>query len=112
MIAASCGGTSKAEPTQKDIDAVAAAVSDIVFQCRLFTTGQIASPDAQALKRDVETLLDAYGRLEPDTTFEVGSNGSLQRKTTLRKQLRFGARVLADRCSPEQSGRLKEAADD
>ena len=111
MLAASCGGDSKAEPTQEDIDVVGTALADIVFQCRLFTTGQVASPDQQSLKQDVETLLEVYSSVEPDTTFELGS-GNIQRKTTLRRELRLGARVLGERCAPEQSSRLKEAAAD
>ena len=110
FLVVGCGGTAKDDPTPEDIDAVAAAVADIVYQCRSYTAGHVAAPDAQALERDVDALLEAYGRLEPDTSFEVGADAGIPRKTSLRKELRFGARVLNDDCLPEQAERLSEAA--
>lgn len=106
-----CGGTSKEDPTPEDVDAVATAVADIVYQCGSYSAGHIAAPDAQALERDVETLLRAYDRVEPDTSFVVGADAGIPRTTSLREELRFGARILNEDCLPEQAERLTEAAD-
>jgi hypothetical protein len=111
LLAVGCGGTAKEDPTPEDIDVVAAAVSDIVYQCGSYTAGHVAAPDAQALERDVDTLLEAYDRLEPDTSFQVGADAGIPRRTSLRKELRFGARILNEDCLPEQAERLSEAAD-
>jgi hypothetical protein len=105
-----CGGDPKAEPTPDDVDAVASAVADIVFQCGTFTAGHVAAPDAEALERDVDALVGAAGRLQPDASFEIGAAAGIPRATSLREELRFGARVLEDGCLPEQAERLRKAA--
>ncbi len=112
LATAGCGGTPKEEPTREDIDLVAAAVGDIVYQCGSYTAGHVAAPDAQALERDVDTLLEAYDRLEPDTSFEVGADAGIPRTTSLREELRFSARILDENCLPEQAERLTESASD
>ncbi len=85
-------------------------MSDLVYQCGAYTSGFVAEPDTAALERDVETLLAAYDRLEPDAGFEVGEGTDLTRSTTLREELRFGARVLNEGCVPELGQRLSDAA--
>jgi hypothetical protein len=112
LLVLGCGGSSKEEPTREDIDLVAAAVGDIVFQCGSYTAGHVAAPDAQALERDVDTLLEAYDRLEPDTSFEVGADAGIPRTTSLREELRFSARILDENCLPAQAERLTESATD
>lgn len=110
LLLAACGGAEKEEPAPDDVDAVAAAMSDLVYQCGFYTAGHIAEPDRQALEQDVETLLEAYDRLEPDSEFEIGEGTAVSRSTTLREELRLGARVLDEGCLPELGNRLTEAA--
>jgi hypothetical protein len=113
FLLAACGGAEKKEePRPEDVDAVAAAMSDLVYQCGSYTAGHIAEPDREALERDVETLLDASDRLEADSSLEIGKGTAVARSTTLREELRLGARVLGDGCVPELGDRLTEAADD
>lgn len=90
---------------------VAAAVGDIVYQCGQYTAGQVSAPDASALEADVDALLDASERLEPDATFEVGAQIGLPQTTSLREQVELGARVLGEGCVPEQAERLAGALD-
>ena len=111
ILLIACGGTEKATPTPDDVDEVAAALSDLVYQCGSYTAGRIAEPDTTALERDVETLLAAYDRLEPDTGFEVGEGTGITRSTTLRDELRLGSRILNDGCVPELGQRLSVATD-
>jgi hypothetical protein len=106
-----CGGDSKAEPAPEDVDAVATAVADIVYQCGTYTSGHVAAPDGEALERDVDALVEAAGRLQPDASFVVGADPGIPRTTSLREELRFGARVLDDGCLPEQAERLRDAAE-
>jgi hypothetical protein len=95
-----------------DVDLVAAAVGDLVYQCGAYTAGHVAEPDAAALERDVETLLAAYDRLDADAGFEIGAGTQIARSTTLREELRLGARILDDGCVPELGQRLGDAADE
>lgn len=111
LLPSGCGGSEKEQPAPEDVDLVAAAVADIVYQCGSYTTGQVTEPDEAALERDVNTLVEAYDRLEPDASFEVGATVELTRTTTLREELRFAARTLADGCLPAQAQRLSDAAD-
>ena len=111
MLFAACGGGSKKEPTPEDAELVAAAVGDIVYQCGQYTAGQVSAPDASALEADVDALLDASERLEPDASFEVGAQIGLPQTTSLREQVELGARVLGEGCVPEQAERLAGALD-
>jgi hypothetical protein len=110
LVGAACGGTSKDAPTPKDVDMIAAAVSDLVYQCGSYRAGHIAEPDTAALERDVEALLAAADRLDADAGFEVGEGTGIARSTTLRDELRLGARVLDDGCVPELGQRLNDSA--
>lgn len=109
LLPSACGGSEKEQPAPEDVDLVVAAVADIVYQCGSYTTGQVTEPDEAALERDVDALVEAYDRLEPDASFEVGAV-ELTRTTTLREELRFAARTLADGCLPAQAQRLSDAA--
>ena len=110
LLLAGCGGSSKQEPAPEDANTVAAAVSDIVYQCGQYTAGQVSAPDTAALEADVDALLDAYDRLEPDASFELGAQLGLPQTTTVREQLELGSRVL-EGCMPEQAERLAGALD-
>ena len=111
VLLVGCGGTSKVEPTPEDANLVAAAVGDIVYQCGQYTAGRVSAPDVAALEADVDALLDASERLEPDASFEVGAQVGLPQTTSLREQLELGSRVLGEGCVPEQAERLAAAAD-
>jgi hypothetical protein len=111
VLFTACGGSSKKEPSPEDADLVAAAVGDIVYQCGQYTAGQVSAPDASALEADVDALLDASERLEPDASFELGAQIGLPQTTSLREQVELGARVLDEGCVPEQAERLAGALD-
>lgn len=95
-------------PSQRDIDATAAAVSDIVFQCQSVAAGYIAQPDAPSLERDVDVLVSVFRRVRPDDSFRLGSRGSMTRTTTVRRELALAERNLRDGgCSTGQAERLR-----
>jgi hypothetical protein len=54
----------------------------------------------------------AYDRLDADAGFEIGAGTQIARSTTLREELRFGARILDDGCVPALGQRLGDAAEE
>jgi hypothetical protein len=111
VLLGGCGGTSKEPPTPEDAKLVAAAVGDIVYRCGQYTAGTVSAPDVAALEADVDALLDASERLQPEASFEVGAEIGLPQTTSLREQLALASRVLGDGCVPDQAERLADAAD-
>jgi hypothetical protein len=107
VVAVGCGEDPKVEPSQRDVEAIATSVGDVVYQCRSVASGFIESPDGSQLKRDVDILLDMHSRVDPDATFDLPGQGA----TSLRDQLRLVDRQLEDGCSREQAERLQEAVD-
>src|SRR5258705_11447911 len=57
LTLAACGDAPRRPPTQRDVATIAAAVSDIVYQCQSVAAGFIAAPDRASLTRDVNLLL-------------------------------------------------------
>lgn len=107
MIAAGCGGTPRRAPTQQDAVTIGAAVSDIVTQCQSVAAGFIAGPDTSALGRDVDALLRADRRVQPDARFVLGSSAGVTLATTLHKELSVAEENLAAGCSRRQAKRLQ-----
>lgn len=109
MIAAGCGGaagTSKRNPTPRDVAVIGAAVSDVVYQCQAAAAGYIAAPDRAAVKRDVDRLVDVVAEVEADARFRFPGRAQA---TTLRAQAQQAARSLRADCAPEQAKRLDDA---
>ena len=107
VIAVGCGGASKRAPTQRDVGAIAAAVSDIVTQCQSVAAGFIAGPDDTSLRRDVDALVRTYGRVRPDARFVLGSSSGVTLATTARKELSLAEQNLAVAgCAPRQETRV------
>jgi hypothetical protein len=111
LVAAGCG-EEKRSPTPSDVDAIMAAVSEIVFQCRSVERGLLAGADERALRRDVDTLAEAAKEVDPDARFRPPES-PLRRKTTLRDQTELAVERLGEKgCSREQAERLREALGD
>jgi hypothetical protein len=109
-IASGCGGgSSKREPSERDVAVIAASVSDVVYQCQAAAAGFIAGPDRKALTRDVDRLVDAAGRVQADARFRASRRASAT--TTLREQVAVAVRSLRAECSPAEAERLEGAVD-
>jgi hypothetical protein len=105
-----CGGAKhKPPPTQRDVGAITAAVADIVYQCQSAAAGFVAGPDEAALRRDVDALVSAYGRVRADAPFRLPSSTGQARRTTLRDQAALAARNLSADCSAKQAARVQAA---
>jgi hypothetical protein len=108
-IATGCGGgSSKRQPSEHDVAVIAASVSDVIYQCQSAAAGFIAGPDREALKRDVDRLVDAAGRVQAGARFRTARRAS--GTTTLREQVAIAVRSLRAKCSPQQAKRLEGAA--
>jgi hypothetical protein len=108
VIAAGCGGVTKSAPTQREAQAISAAVSDIVTQCQSAAAGFVAGPDAASLRRDVDALVQTYGRVRANARFVVGSSSGVTLATTPRKELSLAEQNLAAAgCAPRQAIRLQ-----
>ena len=107
--AAACGGEEKAAPGNQ-VDAIVAATSEIVYQCRAVESGFLSSPNTEALERDVDVLLAAADEFDLDATFDR-PQASVQPETTLREQIELAIARLEGSCSPEQAEELQAAID-
>jgi hypothetical protein len=104
---AGCGSITKTAPTQQDVVAIGAAVSDIVYQCQSVATGFTAGPDVSALRRDVDTLLNVSQRVRPDARFVPGSASGVTSTTNLRQEISLATQNLTlAACAPAQAKRL------
>lgn len=102
---ASCGGGEpKTDPSQRDVNRLVTAFSDVVYQCRAVQAGFVDRIDGRLVQRDVDVVVDAWDRLRPDARFPTGTG-----TTTLRKQSRLMVRQLEDGCAPKQANRVEEA---
>lgn len=102
-----CGGSARRAPTPRDVTTVAAAMSDIAYQCQSVAAGYVASADASSLQRDVDALLDAYRRVRPDAPLVIGPL-----RTTLRRELRLAElNVRSAGCSAAQERRITAVLD-
>jgi hypothetical protein len=108
VVAAGCGGggSSKRKPTQHDVAVIAAAVSDVVYQCQSAAAGYIAGPDRATLTRDVDRLVTVAADVDADEQFRISSRAP---RTTLREQVELTQRSLRADCAPEQAKRLDSA---
>jgi hypothetical protein len=124
LLAAGCtGGEEKREPGANDVDAILAATSNIVFQCRGAERGFL-SIDGEALDRDVDTLIEAADELDPEATFRRpqtlepdetldDEEELVDSETSLRDQAELAiARLEDESCSPEDAERLRDAIGD
>jgi hypothetical protein len=94
------------------VDAIAAAASNIVFQCRSLERGFVSTVDREALDRDVETLVEATETFDPDAPFRRPAP-AVEPETTLRDQVELAlARRDENGCSPEDAERLRDALGD
>ena len=113
LTLAACGDAPRRPPTQRDIATIAAAVSDIVYQCQSVAAGFIAAPDTASLTRDVNLLVNVDHHVRSDATFALGSTAGTTRKTTLRKEISLAGRNLSNaNCAPAQAKRLQGAPGD
>jgi hypothetical protein len=107
-LGAGCGEEDKPPPDVEDVDRITASVSKIAFHCRSVEQGFLASVDEEALRRDVDPLLDAAEDLDPGVTFRL-PEPAIKPETTLRDQVELAARLLGEGCSPEDAERLRDA---
>jgi hypothetical protein len=119
-VAAGCSGGDEPPPEADDIEAILAATSNIVFQCRAVERG-FASIDEEALDRDVDALVAAAEELDPDATFrrpeslelDVQPGEAELDETSLRAQAELAiARLEDESCSPRDAERLRDSLGD
>jgi hypothetical protein len=108
-VLAGCGGDPKVAPGQRDVETIAAAVSDVVYQCGAVRAGYVARADGAAVTRDVDLLLSLHDRLDAGAKFDLPVAGA---PTTLSAEMRLAARRLEGRCAPRQAARLRDALRD
>jgi hypothetical protein len=106
---AACGGGADAPPkhapTQRDVSAVAAAMSDIVLQCQSVQAGLVAAVDQGAVRTDVDALLGVYRRVRPDARLTIGPL-----HTTPRRELALArANLQGGGCSAAAARRVAAA---
>jgi hypothetical protein len=105
-----CGGGGSAAPpkhapTQRDVSAVAAAMSDIVLQCQSVQAGLVAAVDQRAVRNDVDALLGVYRRVRPDARLTIGPL-----HTTPRRELALArANLQGGGCSAAAARRVAAA---
>lgn len=104
LLAGCNGDQPKVTPDQRDVNRLLAAVSDVVYQCQAVEAGYTNRLDARSVERDVEFLVDAWGRLRADSRFRTATG-----TTTLRQQSRVAVRRLDEGCAPRKAARLQEA---
>lgn len=106
---ASCGGDSvppRRKPSPRDVSTIAAALSDIVYQCQSVAAGLVSGTDSAGLHRDVDALLATYRRVRPNAPITIGA---LQ--TTPRRELTLaGENLQQSGCATVQARRVAAAA--
>lgn len=126
LAATGCSGDGdKPPPGANDVDAILAATSNIVFQCRAAERGFLPV-DAETLDRDVDALVAAAEEFDADAMFRrpqslepdvpVGEEAELEEaasETSLRDQAELAiARLEDESCSPQDAERLRGALGD
>jgi hypothetical protein len=109
ILCGGCGGNSKRLPTSADIAAIAASLSDVVYQCGSVAAGYIAAPDQGLLERDVRRLASVVDRVRPDARFVLGSPPAA-RTTSLRKEVALAVHELNKVGCPHQQARRLQLA--
>lgn len=104
LVGACNGDEPKVPPDQRDVNRLVAAVSDVVYQCLAVEAGYTDRLEARSVERDVDILVDAWGRLRADSRFRTATGTS-----TLRQQTKITLRRLEHECAPEQAARLRVA---
>jgi hypothetical protein len=111
LVAAGCGGE-EAKPTPgNQVDSIAGATADIVFQCRSVKSGFLSTVNEEAVDRDVEALTEAAEEFDLDATFRLPPP-AFEPETTLRDQIALAVTRLEDDCSPEHAEQLRSVLDD
>jgi hypothetical protein len=108
LAVTACGGASgpaRRPPTGHDVAVIAQAMSDVVYQCQSVAVGLTANPDAAAIRRDVDALLGAYRRVQPDAKLTIGPL-----HTTLRRELGLARANLQAGCATGAARRLADAS--
>lgn len=105
---AACGNDPKPSPKPDDIAVIGSSVGDIVYQCESVAAGFVAEPDGAQLKRDVNALLAAADRVNPDAKYEAGTAPGPTRRTSVRGELRLARRLLKT-CDSSLAKRLDAA---
>ena len=100
-------GTASSEPTEEDVVAIGAAVSEVVAQCQAVAAGFVEGPERDTLERQVAVLANAAGRFDASTPFTAGGATEVAGPTTLRATLDLAARHLQDGCAPDLVSRLR-----
>lgn len=108
VAVAACGSEPKPSPKPDDIAVVGSSVGDIVYQCESVAAGFVAEPDDAQLKRDVNALLAAADRVDPDAEYKAGAAPGPTRRTSVRGELRLARRILKT-CDPPLAKRLEAA---
>lgn len=122
LMSSGCDGGDKPPPGANDVDAILAATSNIVFQCRATERG-FMSIDEETLDRDVDALVEAAEEFDPEATFRrpqsfepdapLGDEAELDSETSLRDQSELAiARLEDESCSPQDAERLRDAIGD
>ena len=62
----------RSEPTEEDVVAIGAAVSEVVAQCQAVAAGFVEGPERDTLERQVAVLANAAGRFDASTPFTAG----------------------------------------
>jgi hypothetical protein len=78
-----------------------------MYQCGAVDAGYVNKVDARSIKRDVDFMVDARGRLRPNSRFRPGTG-----TTTLGWQARLVVRRLGAECAPSQGARLRQSLED
>ena len=109
--AAACSGDEEKAAPGNEVDSIAGATADIVFQCRSVKSGFLSTVNEEAVDRDVEALTRAAEEFDLDATFQLPPP-AFEPETTLRDQIELAVTRLEDDCSPEHADRLRGALDD
>ena len=108
LAATACGGE-EAKPTPgNQVDSIAGAAADIVFQCGSVKSGFLSTVNEEAVDRDVAALTQAAEDFDLDATFRLPPP-AFEPETTLRDQIELAVARLEDDCSPEHAERLRAA---
>ena len=108
LLVTACGsGVARRAPTQRDIDRILSAMSDIVYQCESVATGYVAGADEASLRHDVDALVSASQQVRGNASFVVQAGDGQGERTTLSKQLTLAEENLGQAdCSPGQARRI------
>jgi hypothetical protein len=111
LAAAACSGEEEKPAPGNQVDSIAGATADIVFQCRSVQSGFLSTVNEEAVDRDVEALTEAAEEFDLDATFRLPPP-AFEPETTLRDQIELAVTRLEDDCSPEHAEQLRAVLED